>query len=142
MIAARRLGHARPARLRGASDEMPAYDWRSPARELVAIVEFRILGSVEVADGELVRDLGGLRERTLLARLLLSAGQVVSAERLAEDLWAGQPPAHWMATLRVYISPLRRALGEGPFTAAEQRGRAMSEAEAGALARSDPPPDR
>src|SRR5260370_12159620 len=75
MIAARRLGHARPARLRGASDEMPAYDWRSPARELVAIVEFRILGSVEVTDGGLVRDLGGLRERTLLARLLLSAGQ-------------------------------------------------------------------
>src|SRR5260370_32441853 len=111
--AARRLGQARPGRLRGASNEMPAYDERSPARELVAIVELRILGSVEVADGGLVRDLGGLRERTLLARLLLSAGQVVSAERLAEDLWAGQPPAHWMATLRGYISRLPRALGDG-----------------------------
>jgi predicted ATPase/DNA-binding SARP family transcriptional activator len=79
---------------------------------LVAIVEFRILGSVEVADGGLVRDLGGLRERTLLARLLLAAGQVVSADRLAEDLWAGQPPEHYMATLRVYVSRLRRALGD------------------------------
>jgi len=76
-------------------------------------VEFRILGSVEVADGGLVRDLGGLRERTLLARLLLAAGQVVSADRLAEDLWAGRPPEHYMATLRVYISRLRRALGDG-----------------------------
>jgi predicted ATPase/DNA-binding SARP family transcriptional activator/tetratricopeptide (TPR) repeat protein len=83
-------------------------------------VEFRILGSVEVADGGLVRDLGGLRERTLLARLLLSAGQVVSADRLAEDLWAGQPPAHWMSTLRVYISRLRRALGEGSAAVATQ----------------------
>jgi predicted ATPase/DNA-binding SARP family transcriptional activator/Tfp pilus assembly protein PilF len=83
-------------------------------------VEFRILGSVEVADGGLVRDLGGLRERTLLARLLLSAGQVVSADRLAEDLWAGQPPAHWMSTLRVYISRLRRALGEGAAAVATQ----------------------
>jgi DNA-binding SARP family transcriptional activator len=99
---------------------MPAYDERSPARELVAIVEFRILGSVEVADGGLVRDLGGLRERTLLARLLLSAGQVVSAERLADDLWAGHPPAHCLATLRVYISRLRRALGSGSAAVATQ----------------------
>jgi len=80
---------------------------------VVAIVEFRILGSVEVADGGLVRDLGGLRERTLLARLLLAGGQVVSADRLADDLWAGQPPPHYLATLRVYISRLRRALGSG-----------------------------
>jgi predicted ATPase/DNA-binding SARP family transcriptional activator len=80
---------------------------------VVAIVEFRILGSVEVSDGGQVKDLGGLRERTLLARLLLSAGQVVSADRLAEDLWAGEPPPHYMATLRVYISRLRRALGSG-----------------------------
>jgi predicted ATPase/DNA-binding SARP family transcriptional activator len=80
---------------------------------VVAIVEFRILGSVEVSDDGVVKDLGGLRERTLLARLLLAAGQVVSADRLADDLWAGQPPPHYMATLRVYISRLRRALGSG-----------------------------
>ena len=80
---------------------------------MVAIVEFRILGSVEVSDDGQVKDLGGLRERTLLARLLLSAGQVVSADRLADDLWEGQPPPHFMATLRVYISRLRRALGSG-----------------------------
>jgi predicted ATPase/DNA-binding SARP family transcriptional activator/Tfp pilus assembly protein PilF len=74
-------------------------------------VEFRILGSVEVDNSGLAVDLGGLRERTLLARLLLAAGQVVSADRLADDLWAGEPPPHSMATLRVYISRLRRALG-------------------------------
>ena len=79
----------------------------------MAIVEFRILGSVEVSDDGVVKDLGGLRERTLLARLLLADGQVVSADRLADDLWAGQPPPHYMATLRVYISRLRRALGSG-----------------------------
>ena len=74
-------------------------------------MEFRILGSVEAESGGLTVDLGGLRERTLLARLLLAAGQVVSADRLADDLWAGEPPPHSMATLRVYISRLRRALG-------------------------------
>jgi predicted ATPase len=74
-------------------------------------VEFRILGSVEAESSGLAVDLGGLRDRTLLARLLLAVGQVVSADRLAEDLWAGEPPPHSMATLRVYISRLRRALG-------------------------------
>jgi predicted ATPase/DNA-binding SARP family transcriptional activator len=92
---------------------MSAYDWPHPPDEAVADVDFRILGSVEVIDGGTARDLGGLRERTLLARLLLSAGQVVSADRLAEDLWSGKPPPHCMATLRVYISRLRRALGPG-----------------------------
>jgi predicted ATPase/DNA-binding SARP family transcriptional activator len=76
-------------------------------------VEFRILGSVEAVDDGLTIDLGGLRERALLARLLLSADQIVSADRLAEDLWSGNPPPHSSATLRVYISRLRRALGPG-----------------------------
>ena len=76
-------------------------------------MEFRILGPLEVADGERVVDLGGPRERVLLARLLISANLVVSADRLAEDLWPGEPPAHWLPTLRVYISRLRRALGPG-----------------------------
>jgi predicted ATPase/DNA-binding SARP family transcriptional activator len=74
-------------------------------------VEFRILGPVEVDDGGRALDLGGMRERTLLVRLLLSANRVVPAHRLAEDLWSGDPPPHSSATLRVYISRLRRALG-------------------------------
>src|ERR1700684_4268261 len=51
--------------------------WPQPSAKAVAAVEFRILGSVEADDGGPSKDLGGLRERTLLARLLLSAGQVV-----------------------------------------------------------------
>jgi predicted ATPase/DNA-binding SARP family transcriptional activator len=74
-------------------------------------VEFRILGSVEAVDNGRTLDLGGLRERTLLARLLLSANTMVSADRLIEDLWGGNRPAHSLATLRVYISRLRRVLG-------------------------------
>ena len=76
-------------------------------------MEFRILGPLEVVDGERVVDLGGPRERALLARLLISANLVVSADRLAEDLWSGEPPAHWLPTLRVYVSRLRGALGAG-----------------------------
>jgi DNA-binding SARP family transcriptional activator len=76
-------------------------------------VEFRILGPLEVDDGGRLVDLGGARERVLLARLLISANLAVSTDRLAMDLWSGEPPAHWLPTLRVYISRLRRALGQG-----------------------------
>ena len=82
-------------------------------------VEFRILGSIEVGDGDQRVDLGGLRERTLLARLLLAAGQVVSADRIAEDIWAGDPPPQAAATLRVYVSRLRRALGPAGASAVQ-----------------------
>jgi len=74
-------------------------------------VEYGILGSVEAYDHGLAVDLGGMRERALLARLLLSANRPVAADRLADDLWSGAPPPHCMPTLRVYISRLRRALG-------------------------------
>ncbi|HEX6855620.1 MAG TPA: BTAD domain-containing putative transcriptional regulator [Streptosporangiaceae bacterium] len=82
-------------------------------------MEFRILGSIEVGDGDQRVDLGGLRERTLLARLLLAAGQVVSADRIAEDIWAGDPPPQAAATLRVYVSRLRRALGPAGASAVQ-----------------------
>jgi predicted ATPase/DNA-binding SARP family transcriptional activator len=74
-------------------------------------MQFRILGSIEIDDNGRTLDLGGLRERALLARLLLSANRVVSAGQVAEDLWSGAPPPHSMATLRVYVSRLRRVLG-------------------------------
>jgi predicted ATPase/DNA-binding SARP family transcriptional activator len=76
------------------------------------MVEYRILGPVAAVDHGHEVDLGGLRERVLLARLLLSAGRVVPADTLAHDLWSGQPPPHSSATLRVYVSRLRRALGD------------------------------
>jgi len=85
--------------------------WASSACEAVAAVKFRILGSIEAEDNGLTLDLGGLRERALLAMFLLSANRVVSLDRLIEDLWSGSPPPHSMATLRVYVSRLRRVLG-------------------------------
>jgi predicted ATPase/DNA-binding SARP family transcriptional activator len=56
-------------------------------------------------------DLGGPRERALLARLLVSANHIVAAHQIADDLWSGDPPPRSLATLRVYVSRLRRALG-------------------------------
>src|SRR5260370_34117778 len=77
------------------------------------MVEFRILGPIEVSDGAHTLELGGLRERTLLACLVLSANHVISTALLSDELWAGHPPPHSETTLRVYIARLRRALGTG-----------------------------
>ncbi|MEO5841600.1 MAG: BTAD domain-containing putative transcriptional regulator [Acidimicrobiales bacterium] len=46
----------------------------------------------------------------LLARLLLAKGQVVSVERLIDDLWGGAPPPGANATLQSYVSTLRRII--------------------------------
>lgn len=73
-------------------------------------MEFRLLGPLEVLhDGRSVA-LGGLRERQVLALLLLAPNQVVSAERLVEDLWGGRPPEGAVKALRVFVSRLRGAL--------------------------------
>jgi class 3 adenylate cyclase len=76
-------------------------------------VEFRILGPLEVVgDGGAGLAVGGSRERSVLALLLLSANRVVSSERLAEDLWGERPPDGPAHALRVHVSRLRKALRE------------------------------
>jgi DNA-binding SARP family transcriptional activator len=75
-------------------------------------MEFRILGRVEVIHDGRVVAVGGSRERAVLALLLASANRVVSAERLADDLWVGEPPARAVQTLQVFVSRLRKALRE------------------------------
>ena len=41
-----------------------------------------------------------------------SRGQVVTVDRLVDDVWAGEPPATAVNTLQSYVSLLRRALGD------------------------------
>lgn len=76
-------------------------------------MEFRILGPVDVVGVSGVRlALGGARERALLALLLLAANQVVSTERLVDDLWRERRTDGSLHALRVHVSRLRRALRE------------------------------
>ena len=74
-------------------------------------VDYRILGPLEVIgdDGEALA-LGGVRERALLATLLLNAGTVVSSSRLIDALWGENPPTTATNTLQGHISKLRRKL--------------------------------
>lgn len=74
-------------------------------------MEFRILGPLEVvADGKAL-DVGGPKQRAVLAMLLLEANRVVSLDRLIEGLWDENPPEKAQKALQVYISQLRKLLG-------------------------------
>jgi DNA-binding SARP family transcriptional activator len=73
-------------------------------------VDFRILGPLEVVGDAGELELGGKRQRTLLALLLLHANQVVPAWRLIELVWDEDRPADSAKALQVLVSRLRRAL--------------------------------
>jgi len=74
-------------------------------------MDFRILGSVEVSSGGLTLELSGPRQRALLAYLLLHANEVVSAERLLDELW-NEPPQGGVGALQTQVSRLRRVVGD------------------------------
>jgi DNA-binding SARP family transcriptional activator/tetratricopeptide (TPR) repeat protein len=74
-------------------------------------VQVRLLGPIDVMDDGQLRLVGGLRRKAVLATLALHAGRVVSASRLAEVLWDGDPPATAVNTLQRHVSDLRTVLG-------------------------------
>jgi len=69
-----------------------------------------VLGPLEVrADGRPL-DLAGPRQRAVLAALVIHAGNVVSVDRLIDDVWGDDPPAAATGSLQAYVSNLRRVL--------------------------------
>src|SRR5262245_57418577 len=92
-------GKARPMRLR-----LNALTSNSPPKGTGRGMEFRILGPLEVySDGQAL-DVGGAKQRALLAVLLLDANNVVSRDRLIEALWEDRPPDSAGKALQVYVS--------------------------------------
>jgi branched-chain amino acid transport system substrate-binding protein len=77
---------------------------------LAAPLEFSILGPLEVRDGERLLRLGGIKQRSLLALLLLDAGKVVSSDRLIDELWGDDPPEDASTALQQHVSRLRKLL--------------------------------
>jgi DNA-binding SARP family transcriptional activator len=75
-------------------------------------VEFRVLGAFEVLDEGNSVPLGGRKQRSLLAILLLRANKVVSSDALIDELWGERPPASAQHTLQAYVSRLRKVLRE------------------------------
>jgi len=76
-------------------------------------MDFRILGPIEAIDGDRPLALGGTKQRALLGMLLLHAGEVVSSDRLIDELWPGERREEAIRALQVAVSRLRRALEPG-----------------------------
>jgi DNA-binding SARP family transcriptional activator len=75
-------------------------------------IEFRLLGPLEVTLHERPLALGGVKQRSLLAILLLHANQVLSSDRLIDELWGASPPPTAAKSLQVMVSKLRKKLGD------------------------------
>ena len=75
------------------------------------MIDDRILGPLEVSAGGRAVEIGGPKQRALLAILLLRANESVPRDVLVHELWGEQPPAGARHTLEVYVSRLRKALG-------------------------------
>ena len=73
-------------------------------------MEFRLLGPLEVLEGGRVIHVGGAKQRALLAILLLHANEVVSRDRLIEEIWGDRQPGTAGARLDHQVSRLRKAL--------------------------------
>ena len=89
-------------------------------------MKFSLLGPLEVTDGEREITVGGGRRRALLALLLLHANEVVSAERLIDELWGERPTATATKSLHVYVSQLRKELASANGSLLLTRGNGYS----------------
>lgn len=74
------------------------------------VIDFRILGPLEVIRDGVPLRLGGPRTRALLAALLIEADRFVSRDRLIDELWGDEPPATAENALQVQVALLRRLL--------------------------------
>ena len=74
-------------------------------------MRIRLLGPVDVVADGASRPVNGLRRKAVLAVLALHHGEIVSNDRLADVVWAGDPPATPLNTVQRHVSHLRQVLG-------------------------------
>ena len=82
------------------------------------VLEFRVLGPLQVAKDGRPLPLGGFKQRELLALLLLDRNRVVPRDRLVDTLWGERPPARLAPPVRSSPSPpvTGSAFGRGSWT--------------------------
>ena len=66
-------------------------------------MDFGLLGPVAVTEQDRTLSLGGVKQRSLLALLLLHANEVVAVERLIGELWGESPPATAAKSIQSYV---------------------------------------
>lgn len=76
----------------------------------MTVLDFRVLGPVEVrVDGQVV-PLGYAKQRCVLALLVFDIGHIVAVERIVDRVWGSDPPESALNVLYGHIARLRRAL--------------------------------
>src|SRR5579875_1376253 len=76
------------------------------------MMRFRLLGPLEVRAGDGWRGIGAPKWRSVLAALLVNAGQVVPADVLVNEVWGPAPPARAANLISIYVLRLRRLIDE------------------------------
>ena len=80
-------------------------------------MRFRLLGPLEIRAGEDDwRGIGAPKWRSVLAALLINAGQIVPADVLINEVWGETPPAKAGNLISIYVLRLRRLLGDTDST--------------------------
>jgi DNA-binding SARP family transcriptional activator len=75
------------------------------------VLDFRLLGPLEVIDETGALLLGGRKQRSVLALLMLDAPRPVATDRIVDALWGEHPPKTAGTSLQNFISQLRKLLG-------------------------------
>lgn len=78
----------------------------------VSKLTFRVLGPLSVQAGEKTTNLGGNRQRTILAALLLARNRVVSVDSLIYAVWPGGAPATARNQIAICVAGLRKVFSE------------------------------
>jgi predicted ATPase/DNA-binding SARP family transcriptional activator len=73
-------------------------------------MDYRILGPLEIRAGDRLVPLRGVRQRELMAVLLLRANEIVSSDRLINELWEGEPPPTAAKMIQNGVSQLRKLI--------------------------------
>jgi DNA-binding SARP family transcriptional activator/ABC-type glycerol-3-phosphate transport system substrate-binding protein len=76
-------------------------------------MEIRVLGPLGVFESGRELPLGGRRQRSVLAGLVVHVGETVSTERMIDLVWGESPPPSARKSLQTYVSRLRHVLGDG-----------------------------
>jgi class 3 adenylate cyclase len=76
----------------------------------MSLLEVRLLGPLEAGFEGRTVELRRKKQRELLALLALRAGEVVSTDRLVDELWGGTPPKAAVGSLQNVVSELRKVL--------------------------------
>ena len=91
---------------------VPAMSKNVDLTDLGRHVQFNVLGTMTVVDGTEQLNIGGVKQRTVLAMLVAGGGRAVSNDVIAEAVYADEAPGKARRRIQTYVSNLRAVVGD------------------------------